>query len=73
MTGMHNIKVCKQNTKKEKQQKGLDSYNRELLDEVINIVHKCLTGQFEEIPNEKVKKKGKRKGRQKDHLSMEYE
>ena len=23
MTGMHNIKVCKQNTKKEKQQKGL--------------------------------------------------
>ncbi|KAG5016136.1 hypothetical protein JHK85_022272 [Glycine max] len=52
---------------------GLDSYNRELLDEVINIVHKCLTGQFEEIPNEKVKKKGKRKGRQKDHLSMEYE
>ena len=23
MTGMHNIKVCKQNTKKEKQRKGL--------------------------------------------------
>lgn len=52
---------------------GLDSYNRELLDEVKNIVHKCLTEQFEEIPNEKVKKKGNRKRRQKDHLSMEYE
>ena len=44
-----------------------------VLDEVKNIVHKCLTEQFEEIPNEKVKKKGNRKRRQKDHLSMEYE
>ncbi|QCE02246.1 hypothetical protein DEO72_LG8g257 [Vigna unguiculata] len=52
---------------------GLDSYNRELLDEVKNIVHKCLTEQYEEMPNDKVKKKGNRKRRQKDHLSMEYE
>ena len=52
---------------------GLDSYNRELLDEVKNIVHKCLTEQFEEMPKEKMRKKGSRKRRQKDHLSMEYE
>jgi len=52
---------------------GLDSNNRELLNEVKNIVHKCLTEQFEEMPNDKVKKKGNRKRRQKDHLSMEYE
>jgi len=47
--------------------------NIESLHEVKNIVHKCLTEQFEEMPNDKVKKKGNRKRRQKDHLSMEYE
>lgn len=52
---------------------GLDPYNRELLGEVKNIVHKCVTEQFEEIPDDKVKKKGSRKRRQKDHLSVEYE
>lgn len=52
---------------------GLDSYNRELLDEVRNIVHKCLTEQFEDLPKDKMRKKGSRKRRQKDHLITEYE
>lgn len=55
------------------QQKGLDSYNKGLIDEVKSIAHQCLTEQFEEIPKEKVNKKGSRKRKQKDHLSMEYE
>lgn len=50
---------------------GLDSYNRGLIDEVKNIAHKCLTEQFEEIPKEKVTKKGSRKRKQKDHPSTE--
>ncbi|XP_054780055.1 protein MAIN-LIKE 2-like isoform X1 [Prosopis cineraria] len=52
---------------------GLDSYNGELLVEVRNIVHKCLAEQFEDLPNEKMKKKGSRKRRQKDCLTIEYE
>lgn len=52
---------------------GLDSYNGGLIEEVKNIVHKCLTEQIEEIPKEKMSKKGNRKRKQKDHLSMEYE
>lgn len=48
---------------------GLDSYNSGLLDQVKNIVDKCLTEQVEEIPKEKAKK-GSRKRKQKD---MEYE
>ncbi|OIW17166.1 hypothetical protein TanjilG_18121 [Lupinus angustifolius] len=52
---------------------GLGSYNRGLLDEVKNVVHRCLTEQLEEIPKDKMKRKGNRKRRQKDDLSMEYE
>ncbi|CAI8583133.1 unnamed protein product [Vicia faba] len=52
---------------------GLDSYNRGLIDEVKSIAHKCLTEQFEELPKEKVTKKGSKKRKQKDHPSMEYE
>lgn len=52
---------------------GLDSHNKDLLDEVKSLVHKCLTEQFEEIPEEKVSKKGSRKRRQKDHPGTEYE
>ena len=52
---------------------GLDSYNGDLLDEVKNIVHRCLTEQCEELPKENMRKKGTRKRRQKDQLIMDYE
>ncbi|KAF7843513.1 protein MAIN-LIKE 2-like [Senna tora] len=52
---------------------GLDSYNRVLVDEVRNIVHKCLTEQFEDMPKDKIRKKASRKRRQKDHLTIDYE
>ncbi|CAL0308714.1 unnamed protein product [Lupinus luteus] len=48
---------------------GLGSYNRGLLDEVKNVVHKCLTEQLEEIPKDKTKKKCSRKRREKDGLA----